>query len=231
MDRMLACGACDPSSILGESTFGRDFLSQSAYTIVICVKRHKTFMAYENSSKEEDPQELFRLAKSGDKEAFGRLYTLYFTPVYRYIYLRLKNKQDAEDVTQVVFLKLFTTNANFEDRKISPLAYFFTVARNALIDHVRKSSHDPIFDDEELAEKSDKIEKKENPFSVHENKDLIKRALEELDGEQHDVVIYRFMEGFSYEEIGEMLGKSDDAVRQICSRAVKKIRVIMKKEI
>ncbi len=188
-------------------------------------------MAYENSSTEEDPHELFRLARSGDKEAFGRLYTLYFTPVYRYIYLRLKNKQDAEDVTQVVFLKLFTTKANFEDRKISPLAYFFTVARNALIDHVRKVSHDPVFDDEELAEKSDKIEKKGDPFLVHENADLVERALTELDGEQHDVVIYRFIEGFSYTDIGDMLGKSEDAVRQICSRAVKKMRVVTKKEI
>ena len=85
--------------------------------------------------------------------------------------------------------------------------------------------------DESLAEKSDKIEKKGDPFLVHENADLVERALTELDGEQHDVVIYRFIEGFSYTDIGDMLGKSEDAVRQICSRAVKKMRVVMKKEI
>ncbi len=189
-------------------------------------------MASENSLQgDEGAEELFRLARDGDKDAFGKLYLLYFTPVYRYIYLRLKNKEDAEDVAQTVFIKIFTSKASYVDRKITPLAYFFTVARNALIDHVRKGVHDPIFSDEELSKKSDKIEKGNNAFDIHEKTDLILRALDSLEGEQHDVIVYRFMEGFSYNEISMMLDKTEDAVRQISSRAVKKLRDVMKEEI
>ena len=87
---------------------------------------------------EIDAKELMRLAKDGDSEAFGLLYSKYFVPVFRYIYLRLKNKEEAEDLAQTVFLRVYKSLTRFRDQGKEPLAYFFTIARNAIIDYWRK---------------------------------------------------------------------------------------------
>ena len=87
---------------------------------------------------EKDPKQLMQLAKNGDTEAFGQLYELYFKPVYRYIYLRTKSKEEAEDLSQVVFIKIFKSIGGFQEQNKQPLAYFFTIARNTVIDHWRK---------------------------------------------------------------------------------------------
>ncbi|KKU85720.1 MAG: hypothetical protein UY14_C0015G0015 [Parcubacteria group bacterium GW2011_GWA1_47_9] len=69
---------------------------------------------YDNKP-ENDLKQLMQLAKNGDTEAFGRLYELYFTPVYRYIYLRTKNKEEAEDLSQAVFVKVFKSIGAFRE--------------------------------------------------------------------------------------------------------------------
>jgi len=91
----------------------------------------------ENSSK-NNPEKLMERAKNGDAEAFSRLYEIYFAPVFHYIYLRVKDKETAEDLMQDIFLKIFRSIRNYQKEGISPLAYFFTVARNRVIDYWRK---------------------------------------------------------------------------------------------
>ena len=82
-----------------------------------------------------NPKILMELAKGGDSEAFGHIYHLYLTPVYRFIYFRLRNKEEAEDLTQTVFLKVYQSIHAFQVKNQSPLAYFLTIARNTVIDH------------------------------------------------------------------------------------------------
>jgi RNA polymerase sigma-70 factor (ECF subfamily) len=69
----------------------------------------------EADNLQNDPKILMQLAKSGDTEAFSRLYELYFIPVFRYIYFRVKDKEEANDLTQIVFLKVFSSLPNFKE--------------------------------------------------------------------------------------------------------------------
>lgn len=86
---------------------------------------------------------LFR-AKSGETLAFNEFFNELYTPVYRYLLIRLKHKETAEDCTQVTFSKVFQNLQKIEASASSPLQYLFTVARNTLIDEKRKKQAETL---------------------------------------------------------------------------------------
>lgn len=177
-------------------------------------------------NNEIDAKELMRLAKDGDSEAFGLLYNKYFVPVFRYIYLRLKNKDEAEDLAQTVFLRVYKSLPRFRDQGKEPLAYFFTIARNAIIDYWRKKKDWKLDDNEEDERNDGPVVNNEHERIADrvDNAELVKNALAELDDTPREVIVLRFMEGFSNKEIAELLDKSEEAIRQIQCRALKFLR-------
>jgi len=179
----------------------------------------------------EDPIVLMNKAKNGDKTAFGHLYELYLRPVYRYIYLRTKDKETAADLTQTVFLKIFQSLNRYRSQKKSPINYFFIVARNTVIDYWKKKKDSKIDNAENffnnLADTEndieDLIEKNDKLF-------LLKRAISSLTEVQQEVIILRFINDLSTREIAKLLGKTEDSVRQIQCRALKSLKIYFKKE-
>lgn len=176
---------------------------------------------------DSQPQELLKKAQSGDTQAFETLYNECFTPVYRYLYKRVRNKDDAMDLAQTVFVKLATTTAVYEIGNSGLLSYLFTVARNTLIDFSRKESHGIIYDDE-LLQESDTLERSDQAMQAHEHRDLMVRALQELDDPTREIMELRFVDGMKSHEIAQVVGKSEESVRQIQSRALKKLRELYK---
>lgn len=173
------------------------------------------------------PQDLLLKAKQGDTEAFGRLYELYFTPVFRYIYLRVREQETAEDIAQQVFLKVFKVIGDYQE-KGRPLALFFTVARNKIIDHWRKKREARLdeadsldafpAEDENLAEKID---------GASAGK-FLEKTLAVLGEEQREVIILKYVSELSNKEIAALTGKKEEAIRQMQCRALKKVREEMK---
>jgi len=170
---------------------------------------------------ERNKKALIALAKEGDKDAFGELYTLYFTPVFRYILYRVRNKEEAEDLVQTVFLKIFQSGGTYTDTGVPPLAYCYTVARNTVIDHWRKKKD---FSLEELEKEPVANDDPHEYAMAEEKKAWAERAVGVLEGEQQDVIILRFLNEMSTKEIASMLGKSEAAVRQVQCRALKVLR-------
>lgn len=176
-----------------------------------------------------NPQELLLKAKEGDVEAFGSLYEVYFTPIYRYIFWRLRNKEATEDLVQIVFTKVFQKIEKYQDQGKNPLAYFFTVSRNLIIDYQRKNKEVSL---EELAghgfqaldEKKDLAEGVENKMQLGK----IIKALENLAEEQREVIIFKYINDLSNEEIARLMGKKESAIRQLQSRALKILREKLK---
>src|SRR3989338_277965 len=133
---------------------------------------------------ETNPIELMERAQNGDTLAFGELYNAYFTKVFRYIYVRVKNKVEAEDLTHNVFLKVFESASKFKNVGISPLAYFFTVARNTVINAWRKKK-EYLFAEPEVA--FENIVSTENLVENIEKKETaeeIRQVLENLTDDQ-----------------------------------------------
>jgi RNA polymerase sigma-70 factor (ECF subfamily) len=177
-----------------------------------------------NDNFENDQKMLMHSAKEGDVAAFGQLYEIYFTPIYRYIYLRVRNKAEAEDLVQGVFLKVYQSVGDFEERGSSPLAYFYTIARNTVIDFWRKKK-EVVENPEEILVKIPTPE--ESPQASIEKKETmagVEKALENLTDEQQEVVIMKFINDLSNKEISEILGKSEEAIRQLQCRALKALR-------
>ncbi|MFA6552702.1 MAG: sigma-70 family RNA polymerase sigma factor [Candidatus Paceibacterota bacterium] len=174
-------------------------------------------------------KELVEKAKNGDKEAFSLIYQKFFTPLYRYIYFRVGSKEDAEDLIQEVFTKAYLSFSKFKFTGSSPLAYFYTIARNTIIDQGRKKKHNIDSDDDVDSHKGDG-DSPEESAAKNEDAKMLKLAIEELTESEQDVIIMKFFDGLSNKEIAEILGKEEGAVRQLQSRGLRDLRDILKKK-
>jgi RNA polymerase sigma-70 factor (ECF subfamily) len=182
----------------------------------------------EADNLQNNPKELMRLAKAGDSEAYGQLYELYYTPVFRYVYIRVRDKEEANDLAQTVFLKIFSALPNFKEQNKSSLAYFFTVARNTVIDHWRTKKETKVDDFDAIVERTaDDSDSPHISYERSENQELIQRALQELTDIQREVITLKFMSDLPNKEIAELLGKTEEAVRQIQCRALRSLKNIL----
>lgn len=171
-----------------------------------------------------NPRELIEKAQAGDKESYEQLYQLYLLPVYRYILLRLGEPKAAEDVCQQVFLKVWLNIGRFRLTLSDPLAYFFTVARNTLIDHLRKNISLSL---DQLAETGYAPGHTPDLGAEVDAKDTrakLLKALSKLKPEYREVINLRFFGGLSSEQAGKVLRKSPEAVRQMQHRAISQLK-------
>lgn len=177
-----------------------------------------------------DPKELIHQAKNGDADAYGKLYEQYYVPVFRYVYFQVRNREEAEDLAQTVFFKVYRSLADFQE-KASPLGYFFTVARNAVIDHWRKKKEITLEDTQEVFINIPSNER--NPREAAEDKESsekIHRAMEHLTPIQKEVITLKFLNELSNREIAGLLGKTEEAIRQLQFRALKVLRAHFNEE-
>lgn len=173
-----------------------------------------------------DPKDLIEKARYGDKEAFGKLYELYYLPVFRYVHFRIRKKEDAQDLVQIIFIKVYESIGKYKDRGKDPLSYFFTIARNTVIDYLRKRQDLKLFENAQI-EAGDKS----NPefFAAgKELKEMINKAIQTLNNDQKEVVILKFIIGLPNSEISKQMRKTEDAIRQIQHRALKLLKEKLK---
>lgn len=180
-------------------------------------------------SSDAEPKRLLREAQNGSAEAFGKLYTLYFTPVYRYVLLRVRDRTLTEDITQTVFMKVYRSLDTFRIGTVSPLAYFFTVARNTIIDHWKKKRETVFGDlgDTESDSPLDIPDVREHDETRVDRKaamDRVRHALDSVSDDQREVLTLKFISQLSNREIATAMGKTEDAVRQLQSRGLKALR-------
>jgi len=167
-------------------------------------------------------QRLVAATKDGDAEAFGQLFDHYSEPVYRYIASRVQRPADAEDLTQIVFVKALEALPRYEPRGIPFGGWLFRLARNTVIDHVR-TRHDHA----ELDELTDRSTGERGPEELVLTKQEIEsvgRALGALTDEQRDVIALRFFAGLSTREAAAAMGKREGTIRGLQFRAIGALR-------
>lgn len=157
-------------------------------------------------------------AQNGDPVAADILYKELYTPIFRYAYRRVKRKEDAEDITQTVFMKLLSATDAPESISI---AYVYQTARNALIDLWRKEGRGMLYDDELLAKEADTLTVDED---TGDTRHAIETLLGTLNGEQREALELRYLRELSIKEIASIMNKKEEAIRQIISRATRKLR-------
>lgn len=130
--------------------------------------------------------------------------------VYRFILKNLRNTEDARDVVQTAFEKMWITRATIDGARCK--SFLFTVAYHQMIDHIRKGRM--IIVREEVLE--DQAVYNNTP---HHTKKILETALARLNDTQRSLVLLKDYEGYSYEEIGEITGLTPSQVKVYLHRA------------
>jgi len=178
-----------------------------------------------NSSKFQEKLLLIRLKKK-DPEAFAQIYDLYVTPIYRFIYFKVSSKQDAEDLTSEVFLKIWQYIAETDHDIENLRALLYRTARNLVIDTYRRKARQDVVQDAEVMN-SIEDERQQSLLSrvdVKLGMEDIEIVLRQIKDEYREVIILRFVEELSVSEISKILDKSKGSVRVLLHRALKVAR-------
>ena len=168
--------------------------------------------------------ELARAASDGDVEALGRLYDLLVGPVYRYVALRLRRREDAEDVTGLVFERIVGSLPRYRHNGRPFAAYAFRIARNAVIDHQRRLR--PVEPLGDIAEPSDGFELEALSLRGESIREL-KAAILRLTPDQQEAIALRYSAGLSAEEAAQVMGRRAGTVRGLTFRAIESLRRLL----
>jgi RNA polymerase sigma-70 factor (ECF subfamily) len=161
-------------------------------------------------------------AQAGDAWAFGSLFDHYHLPVYRYIASRVHRPSDAEDLTQLVFVKALEALPRYESRGIPFGGWLFRLARNTVIDHVR-TRHEHV-DLDAAAGHAGQDAGPEQVTVERQDMDEVAAALASLTDDQRDAIALRFFAGLSAREAAEVMGKQEGTVRGLQFRAIAALR-------
>lgn len=169
-----------------------------------------------------DQKKLVEEAKKGNKEAFGEIYRLFLSRIYRFIYYLVYDEPLAEDLTQETFIKAWKALPGFSSKKGTIQAYLFAIARNLVIDNQRKKKEVALTD--EAAENIEITENLEENIAQNENKELVGRALSVLEPDEKQIVILRYFEEMHFTEISKIVGKKEGAIRVQMHRLLSKLK-------
>lgn len=168
-----------------------------------------------------DVKNLVKQAQKGSKGAFAILYEMYFHKISQFVYFKVHDREVAVDLSQQTFLNAWRSIGKFRDIGLSFSAWLYKIAHNLVVDYYRKKeqairiydiletlSQEPTFVDQTL------------------DQDQLDRAIAKLNENEQQVILLRFLEGFTIEEIAKILKKSKGAVSTIQYRALAKLKKI-----
>jgi RNA polymerase sigma-70 factor, ECF subfamily len=174
---------------------------------------------------------LVQAAQSGDASAFGTLYDRYVDSVFRYVLFRVGDRTLAEDVTSETFLRAFRRIASISYQGRDVGAWFVTIARNLVLDHVKSSrfrlevaTADP--DDGPSAESGP-----ENEVLTQLTHVELLRCVRLLGDDQRECIVLRFLQGLSVSETANIMGRNEGAIKALQHRAVRRLAQLLPAEL
>jgi RNA polymerase sigma-70 factor (ECF subfamily) len=163
-------------------------------------------------------------ASQGDRDAFGQLYGRYIDRIFNYVYYRTGNLHDAEDLTARVFQRAMNHIHNYTDRGVPFSAWLYRIAHNLVANWHRDRSRRqelPLNDLPVLPSKGDHPER--NLVRSQEEESLL-RLIRRLPSERQNLLILKFVENMSNAEIGQIMGRSEGAVKSLYHRTLLALR-------
>lgn len=173
----------------------------------------------------DEERQLVEQAKF-NTQSFAHLYDIYFHKVYAFVASKVNNRDDAEDITSEVFIKVLEGLHGFEWKGVPFGAWIFRIARNCLIDYYQKSSkrrNTSIEEAYDIHEDEEKASPLKNA-SREELAEMVKKVMKNLDERELTVVQLKFFSGLSNREIAATLDISESNVGVILFRTLKKIK-------
>ena len=181
-------------------------------------------------------ERLVQMSAEGNEKAFSQLVSIYEDSVFNMAMYITKNREDALDVSQEVFLKLWRTLESFRG-ECSIKSYLMKLTKNAALDLKRRNSYRQTVsltmeNDEGESSQLDIADTSEdaNPQEAYlrrERIERVRRAISELDEEHRQVIVMRQMIGMSYREISDALGINEGTVKSRINRARSALKKIL----
>ena len=178
----------------------------------------------------QEETEMISRCQEGDQGALKEIFDKYHKRVYRIAYGVVGQREEALDIVQEVFIKLFRSIKNFKGRSHF-YTYLYRMVMNTAIDHARKAGKQFIssLDEEGSFEPSDNVEKgPERVLLQKELEERVKLAMDKLPAEQKAALIFRDVEGLSYQEMAEAMGCSIGTVMSRLHYGRKRIQELLK---
>jgi RNA polymerase sigma-70 factor (ECF subfamily) len=172
-------------------------------------------------------QALVEKVQQGDANAFGEIYDLLLERVYRFIYFRTGNKEDAEDLTETVFIKIWKSIPSYENKGLPFEAWVFRIARNIVIDHYRTKKPKVTLNENLKDTLPDNKETPEELLHSKMLKETIFNKIRLLPEAYKEIIILKFIEDKDNKEISDILEKPIDQVRVLQSRALKALKKLI----
>jgi RNA polymerase sigma-70 factor (ECF subfamily) len=185
-------------------------------------------MAEKQLSKLKE-RNLFSRLKKKDKDAFIEAYDLYVDDIHRFVFFKIGNTEEANDLTSIVFLKTWEylkNNSLIDSRTLKALLY--KIARTSIVDYYRSRQIVSSIDDEQ--HKIDVVDESQNvveQINLNSDLELIRKKLPELKVEYREIIILRFVNDLTLDEIADVTGKHKVNIRVLIFRALKALRELI----
>ena len=181
-----------------------------------------------------EKRELARLvkrARKGDVDAFGEIYDRCHDRVFAYVFRQVGSKADAEDITSGVFVYAFERIDGFTWRGAGFAAWLFRIARNDVLDYFRRRgsrAREVVLTDEIMQRPA--AGTVDGQAEKAENERKLLKAIGRLSDDQQQVVLLKLLSNMSNRQVGEIISKSEGAVKALQHRALISLRKYMEEE-
>ena len=171
----------------------------------------------------EGEESLIKQAVNGKPEAFGALYDHYLPKIYRFILIKVSHKEQAEDLTHQTFLKAWEGVGDYKSQGYPFGSWLYRIARNTVIDYYRANKPRTSLEDVSLDELGidDSLVSK---LEISIEWESLLGAIKMLEQLEQDVLIMRFVEDLPHKDVAKAVNKSENAVKVIQHRAIKKLK-------
>ena len=177
---------------------------------------------------------MFNKKEKKIKKEFEEIYDNYVEKIFRFAYLKVGTRDDAQDITSKAFVKLWDTLKEGKKELKNPKAFLYQVTRNLVIDHYRKNREGgPQGKDKKIPLEniivSDKEMRADEKAFIQSEMEEVKKALEEINEDYQDVIILYYLDELTSSEIADLLEKPENTVRVLIHRSVASLRKAMEK--
>ncbi len=177
--------------------------------------------------KDYTEEELLARAADFDEAALSELYDRYELKIYSYIYRRTSDQSLAEDLAAQVFLKMLEAIQSERAWHSSFSGWLYRIAHNLVVDHYRARDRQKQVSIDDIPYIPDHGQSPVRAAELAIDAEALRTAMRRLTDEQAQVLSLRFLEGYSFGEIADMMDKTEGAVKALQHRAVATLRQLM----
>lgn len=179
------------------------------------------------SSRFASERELIEHAKQFQPEAWDQIYETYFSKMYNFVYVHVGDRTAAEDLASEVFEQACKGIHRFQYRGVPFSSWLYRIAHNLMVDFLKRRKRTPSRSLEAGGVPTTPVRDAADAISA---RDELVRAMQNLTGDQQQVIVLRHIEGHNVASTAQIMGKKENAIRALEFRALASLRRVMVRE-